>query len=186
MFFNPQLLRLVSFFFNKFPVFIQSNWWLSFKISFQRESFNLYIQEKNGFLLIISFSTLNPKFCQSKSSMGVKRALRSSSSKFFETSNPKTNKPLLGGNENTSIEERWVIPSFLRDNLFDESFDWESLPYSADPPYTGCRGPGDLLTIDLDLKHVPRLGTCRGDFSLSTDVVFKSYTYIYKGWRSQC
>jgi len=40
--------------------------------------------------------------------------------------------------------------------------------------------------MDLDLKHIPRLGTCRGDFAPTTDVVFKSQPSISKGWRSWC
>ena len=40
--------------------------------------------------------------------------------------------------------------------------------------------------MDLDLKHIPRLGTYRGDFAPTIDVVFKSYTSISKGWRSCC
>ena len=82
------------------------------------------------------------------------------------------------------VIEQWVIPSYLGDNLFYESFDWESLLCSADPLYTACGEANDLLTLDLDLKHVPRLGTCRGDFAPSIDMVFKSHTSVFKGWRS--
>ena len=38
--------------------------------------------------------------------------------------------------------------------------------------------------MDLDLKHIPRLRTCRGDFASTTNVVFKSHTSISKDWRS--
>jgi len=38
--------------------------------------------------------------------------------------------------------------------------------------------------MDLDLKHIPKLGTFRGDFAPSIDVVFKSYTSVSRGWRS--
>lgn len=85
----------------------------------------------------------------------------------------------------TSIEVHWVIPSFLEDNLSNKSFDWESFPHSEEPPYTACGEPEDLLSINLDLKHIPMLGTCRGDFA-TMDVVFKYYTYVSKGWRSWC
>lgn len=118
--------------------------------------------------------------------MGSKLALRSYSSKIIETTNPMINRPLLGGDENPLVEEHWVIPYFLGDNLFDESFDWESLPYSKDPTYIACGEPDDLLIIDLDLKHIPWLGTYRGDFDPSTNVVFKSHTSISKGKRSWC
>ena len=55
--------------------------------------------------------------------MGVKRGLRSSSAKFSETSPSKSNKPLLGGDENPYIEEQWIIPPFFEDYLFDKSLD---------------------------------------------------------------
>ena len=40
--------------------------------------------------------------------------------------------------------------------------------------------------MDLELKHIPRLGTCRRDFSPTIDVVFKSHTSISRGWKSWC
>ena len=46
--------------------------------------------------------------------------------------------------------------------------------------------PDDLLTMDLELKHIPSLGTCRGDFAPTVDVVFKSHTSVSRGWRSWC
>ena len=118
--------------------------------------------------------------------MGVKRSLRSSFAKFAESSASKGNKPLLGGDENPSIEEQWIIPSFFEDYLLDKSLDWNSTPCSEDLPYTVCKEPNDLLTMDLELKHIPRLGTCSGDFAPTIDVVFKSHTSVSKGWRSWC
>ena len=70
--------------------------------------------------------------------------------------------------------------------MFDESFDWESLPCSTEPPYTACGEPDDLLTMDLDLKHVPQLDTYIGDFAPTIDEFFKSHTPVSKGWRSWC
>ena len=116
--------------------------------------------------------------------MGVKRGLRSSFAKFEEPSASKGNKPLLRGDENPSIEEQWIIPPFFEDYLFDKSLDWDSAPCYEDPPYTTCGEPDDLLTIDLELKHIPRLGTCRGDFAPIVDVVFKSHTFISRGRKS--
>ena len=40
--------------------------------------------------------------------------------------------------------------------------------------------------MDLELKHIPRLDTCKGDFSPTIDVVFKSHPSVFKGWRSWC
>ena len=40
--------------------------------------------------------------------------------------------------------------------------------------------------MDLDLKHIPRLGTYGGDFAPTVDVVFKSHTSVSRGWRSWC
>ena len=116
--------------------------------------------------------------------MGVKHTLISSSSKITEPLTPKISRPLLGGEENPSIEEQWIIPSFFKDNLFDKSFAWESLHCSAEPPYTACGELDNLLTMDLDLKHVPQLGIYRGDFAPTTNMVFKSDTSVSKGWRS--
>ena len=42
----------------------------------------------------------------------------------------------------------------------------------------------DLLTMDQDLKHIPRPGICRGDFAPTIYVVFKSHTSVSRGWRS--
>ena len=89
--------------------------------------------------------------------MGVKRGFRSSFDKFTKPSPSKSSKPLLGGDENPSIEEQWIIPP-----VFDKSLDWDLVPCSEDPPYTACGEPDDLLTTDMELKHIPRLGTCRG------------------------
>lgn len=93
--------------------------------------------------------------------MGAKRTLRSSSSKAVEPLTPKINRPLLGGDENPSIEEQWIIPPFFEDYLFDKSFDWDFVPCSSDPLYMECGELDDMLTMDLDLKHIPQLGTCR-------------------------
>ena len=41
-----------------------------------------------------------------------------------------------------------------------------------------CGEPNDLLTIDLELKNIPRLGTCREDFAPTVDVIFKSHTSV--------
>ena len=117
--------------------------------------------------------------------MGVKRGLRSSSAKFVEPSPSKSNKPLLGGDENPSIEEQWIISHFFLDYLFDKSLDWDSTPYSEDPPYLACGELDDLLTMDLELKHILRLDTCRGDFSPTINVVFKSHLFL-GSWRSLC
>ena len=95
--------------------------------------------------------------------MGVKSDLGSSSAKFVEPSALKGNRPLLGGEENPSIEEQF--PPFFKDNLFDKSLDWDSTLYSEDPPYTACGEHDDLFIMDLELKHIPRLNTCRGDFA---------------------
>ena len=118
--------------------------------------------------------------------MGVKRGLQSSSAKFAEPSAPKGNKPLLGGDENPSKEEQWIIPLFFEDYLFNKSLNWDSSPYSEDPPYTACGEPDDLLTMDLELKHIPRLGTCKEDFAPTIDVVFKSHNSVPEGWKSWC
>ena len=111
--------------------------------------------------------------------MGVKRGLRSSFAKFLEPFASKGNKTLLGGDENPSIEEQWS--PFFEDYLFDKSLDWDSTPYFDDPPYTASREHDDLLTMDLELKHIPRLGTYRGDFSPTVYVVFKSHTSVSRG-----
>jgi len=74
--------------------------------------------------------------------MGVKSNLRSSSSEATKPSTPKTNRL-----------------------LFDKSFDWKSVPYSTDPPHIACGEPDGLLTMDLELKHIPRLGTYKGYFT---------------------
>ena len=118
--------------------------------------------------------------------MGVKHGLRSSSAKFSKPFASKGNKPLLREDENPSIEEQWIIPPFFEDYLFDKKSQLGLTPCSEDPPYTACREPDDLLTMDLELKHIPRLGTCRGDFAPTIDVVFKSHTSVSKGWRSWC
>ena len=118
--------------------------------------------------------------------MGVKCNLRSRSSNIIEPLTPKINRPLLGGEENPFIEEQWIIPPFFEDYLFDKSFDWEPIPCSADPPYTACGETDDLLTMDLELNHIPQLGTCRADFAPTTDVVFKFHTSVSKGWRCWC
>lgn len=118
--------------------------------------------------------------------MGVKRSLRSSSSKATEPSTLKSNRPLLGGEESPPIEEKWIIPPFFEDYLFDKSFDWEFVSCSTNPLYTACGEPNDLLTTDVELKHIPRLDTCKGDFAPTIDVVFKSHTPLCKGWRSWC
>ena len=95
--------------------------------------------------------------------MGVKCNLRSSSLKIMEPPTPKMNMPLLGGEKNPSTNEQWIIPPFFKENQFYKSFDWESISCFADPLYIACGELDDLLTMDLDLKHIHRLGTCRGD-----------------------
>ena len=95
--------------------------------------------------------------------MGVKRDLGSNSAKFVEPSALKGNRPLLGAEENPSIEEQF--PPFFKDNQFDKSLDWDSTLCSEDPPYTACGEHDDLFTMDLELKHIPRLDTCKGDFA---------------------
>ena len=70
--------------------------------------------------------------------------------------------------------------------MFDKSLDWDLTTCFKDPPYTVCGEPDNLLTMDLDLKHILRLGTCRGDFSPTADVVFKSHTSVSWGWKSWC
>ena len=40
--------------------------------------------------------------------------------------------------------------------------------------------------MDLDLKHIPRLGTYKGDFAPTTNVIFKSHTSVSKGWSNWC
>lgn len=118
--------------------------------------------------------------------MGAKRTLRSSTSKVVEPSAPKISRPLVGGDENPSTEEQWIIPPFFEAYQFDKSFDWDSVHCSLNPSYTACGEPDDLLTMDLDQKHIPRLGTCKGDFASTTNMVFKSHTSVSKGWRSWC
>ena len=116
--------------------------------------------------------------------MGVKYNLRSSSSKVTKPSTPKTNRPLLGGDEKLSTMEQCIIPSLFEDYMFNKSLDWGPFPFSVDPPYIACGELDDLLIMDLEVKHVPRLGTCNGDFAPTIDVVFKSHTSVSKGWRS--
>ena len=118
--------------------------------------------------------------------MGVKRGLRFSSAKFAELSTLKGNKPLIRGDENPSIEEQWIISPFFEDYLFDKSLDWDSTPCFEGPPYIACGEPDDHLTMDLELKYILRLSTCKGDFSPTIDVVFKSHTSDSRGWRSWC
>ena len=118
--------------------------------------------------------------------MGVKRGLISSFTKFSKLTPLKSSKPILGGDENHPIEGQWIIPPFFKNYLFDKSLDWDSTSCSKDPPYTTCGEADDLLTMDLELKHIRRLGTCRGDFAPTVDVVFESYTSVSKGWRRWC
>ena len=115
--------------------------------------------------------------------MGVKHSLRSRSSKATEPSTLKANRSLVGGEENPPIEEQQIIPPppLFEDYLFNKSFDLEFVSCSADPPYIACGQPDDLLTMDVELKHILQLGTCRGDFTPTTDVVFKSHTSFSKG-----
>ena len=87
--------------------------------------------------------------------IGVKCNLRFSSSKATKPSTPKTNRPLLRGEENPSTKEQCIIPPFFEDYLFDKSFDREFVPWFVEPPYTVYGELDDLLTMDLDLKHVP-------------------------------
>ena len=135
------------------------------------------------FSFIFFFSFFNPKhkILFKHQIMGVKHGFRSSFDKFAEPSPSKSSKPLLGGDENPSIEEQWIIPPFFEDYLFNKSLDWDLVPCSEHSPYTACEEPNDLLTMDLELKHIPRLGTCRGDFAPTVDVVFKSHTSVSRG-----
>ena len=55
--------------------------------------------------------------------MGVKHNLKSSSLMIIEPSTSKINRPLLGGEENPSTKEQWIIPPFFEDYLFGKSFD---------------------------------------------------------------
>ena len=81
---------------------------------------------------------------------------------------------------------KWIIPPFFKDYLFDKSLDRDSAPSSEDPPNMACREFDDLLTMDLELKHIPRLGTCRWDFVPTIDVVFKSHISFSRCWRNWC
>ena len=140
-----------------------------------------------SFSLIFFFFFFNPKpgILFKHQIIGVKHGLRSSSTRFSESTPSKSNKPLLGGDENPSIEEQWIIPPFFEDYLFDKSPDWDSAHCSEDLPYTACGELEDILTMDLELKHIPRLGTCRGDFAPTIDVVFKAHTSVSRGWSSE-
>ena len=113
--------------------------------------------------------------------MGAKRTLRSSSSKAIKPLTPKINRQLLRGDENTSTKEQCIISPFFEDYLFDKSFDCDSIPCYSDPLYMECKELDDLLTMDLDLKHIPLLGTCKGDVTSTIDVVFKFHTSVSKG-----
>ena len=73
---------------------------------------------------------------------------------------------------------------YPEDYLFDKSLDWDLALCFEEPPYTAYGIPDDLLTIDLELKHIPRLGTCRGDYAPTIDVVFKSHTSVPRDWKS--
>ena len=73
--------------------------------------------------LFFFFFNPKPKTLLTDQTMGVERGLRSSSAKFAKSSASKGNKPLLGGDENPSIEEQWIIPPFFEDYLFDKSLD---------------------------------------------------------------
>ena len=137
-----------------------------------------------SFIFFFSFFDPKPRILFKHQIMGVKCDLRSSSTKFVEPSSLKSSKPFLRGDENPSVEKQCIIPHFFKDYLFEKSLNRDLTPYSESPPYTACGEPYDLLTMDLELKHIPRLGTCRGDFAPTIDVVFKSHTYISKGWRS--
>ena len=87
--------------------------------------------------------------------MGFKCNLRSNSSKITKPSTTKINRPLLGGEKNPSTEEQWIICHFFEDYLFNKSFDRDYVPCSSDSPYIACGEPDDLLTMDLDFKHIP-------------------------------
>ena len=92
---------------------------------------------------------MKPRILFKHQIIGVKRGLKSSFAKFAKPSTPKGNKPLLGGDENPSIEEQWIIPPFFEDYLHDKSLKWDSAPCYKDPPYTACGEPDDLLTMDF-------------------------------------
>ena len=137
------------------------------------------------FFLSSSFPNPNLRIFTRTKLMGVKCSLRSSSSKVTKLLTSKTNRPLLGGEEKLSTVEQWIIPSLFEDYMFDKSLDWGPFPCFANPSYTACRELDDLLIMDLEVKHVPRLSTCKGDFAPTIDVVFKSHTSVSKGWRCQ-
>ena len=131
-------------------------------------------------LILFFFEPKSQNFSQAQKTIGVKFNLRSSFLKIMDPSTPKFNRPLLGGEENPSTKEQWIIPPFFEDYMFDKSFDWEFVPCYVGPPYTACEELDDLLTKDLELKCIPRLETCRGDFAPTIDVIFKSHTSISK------
>ena len=111
------------------------------------------------FLFIFFFINLKPRILPKHQIMGVKRGLGSSFTKFVEPTPSKSNKPLLEGDKNPSIEEQWIIPPFFEDYLFDKSLNWDLALCSKDPPYTVCQEPNDLLIIDMELKHIPSKST---------------------------
>ena len=75
--------------------------------------------------------------------------------------------------------EQWIIPPFFEDYLFDKSFGWESIPCSAGPPYTTCGETNDLLTMDLELNHIPRLGTYIEEILLLPLMWSSNFTYLF-------
>ena len=75
------------------------------------------------FPLIFFFLSPKPRILFEHQIMCVKRGLRSSSTKFSELAPSKSNKPLLGGDENPYIEEQWIISPFFEDYLFDKNLD---------------------------------------------------------------
>ena len=109
--------------------------------------------------------------------MSTKHGLRSIFAKFLESSPSNINSLLLGGDENSSTEEQWIISPFFKDHLFDKSLDWDSIPCSEDPPCIACGEPDDLLTMDMDLNHILRLDTCRREFAPTIDMVFKHFCF---------
>ena len=91
--------------------------------------------------------------------MGVKHGLRSSFAKFSEPSPSKSSKPLLGGNENLSIEEQWIIPFFFEVYLFDKSLDCDLTPCSEDPLHEyGMHDGRDIKEIIYEGKpSIPKI-----------------------------
>ena len=86
--------------------------------------------------------------------MGAKRTIRSNSSKVVEPSTPKINRPLMGGDEILQPMSSGSFPLSLKTTCLIKVL-IGTVPYTLDLPYMACGELGDLLTMDLDLKHIP-------------------------------